>query len=190
MIDENILHTPINSVFKRNINTSLLNILIPRRLVNRTGILEFLKNCSTFPEEVKKNINLLIVGSGYLENKIKTQSEKFFFVNFLGTVNQNDLNYLYAACDVCCMPSKDAEGFGVSLLEALFRGTPVIYTRGGGMGDFLDSFQYKFGYEFNDKTKLLNIIKMCLNLKKIGKLNSDPTKIPYQFRKNIELIIK
>jgi glycosyltransferase involved in cell wall biosynthesis len=189
LLDEKLLKTPKYSEFEKYIKISNLNILIPRRLVNRTGVLEFLRNCETFPEEVKKKLNIIIVGSGYLENEIKIQSKKLFFVNFLGAINQNNLDYLYKACDVCCIPSKDAEGFGVSLLEALFRRTPVIYTRTGGLGEFLNSFLSDFGYQFNNASDLLSVIKMCLNLKENNKLNFDIKKIPYQFKKNIELII-
>lgn len=75
------------------------------------------------------------------------------------------------------------------MLEALFRRTPVIYTRTGGLGEFLNSFLSDFGYQFNNASDLLSVIKMCLNLKENNKLNFDIKKIPYQFKKNIELII-
>jgi len=189
LINENSLNMPSYSILQNNIDISKLNILVSRRLVNRTGVIEFLQNCILFPEEIKKQLNIIIVGSGYLENTIKIISEKFSFITFLGSIKQEDLDYLYKTSDICCMPSKDAEGFGVSILEALFRGTPVVYTRGGGMGDFLDSFTSNFGYQFDNKKELYNIIQMCLVLKKQGKLNFEPTKIPYNFKSNIDRII-
>lgn len=189
LINEKLLNEPSYSILANNIDISKLNILVSRRLVNRTGVIEFLQNCISFPEEIKKQLNIIIVGSGYLENKIKIISEKFSFITFLGSVKQVDLDYLYKTSDICCMPSKNAEGFGVSILEALFRGTPVVYTRGGGMGDFLDSFTYNFGYQFDNKNELYKIIQMCLILKKEDKLNFEPTKIPYNFKKNIDRII-
>ena len=70
--------------------------------------------------------------------------EMNYSVHYLGHTCQKDLDFLYMAVDYCVMPSINAEGFGVSILESLLRNTPVIYTDSGGMGDFLRKVNYKF----------------------------------------------
>ena len=57
-------------------------------------------------------------------------------INFLGRVGRNDLVELYSRVDVFCLPSRQ-EALGVSILEALAAGLPVIGTRVGGITEIL-----------------------------------------------------
>ena len=57
-------------------------------------------------------------------------------INFLGRVGRNNLVELYSRVDVFCLPSRQ-EALGVSILEALAAGLPVLCTRVGGITEIL-----------------------------------------------------
>ena len=57
-------------------------------------------------------------------------------VHFLGEVSQRDIPALLQVCDIFVRPSR-SEGLGISFLEAMATGIPVIATRVGGIPDFL-----------------------------------------------------
>ena len=83
-----------------------------------------------FKEYHKKNPDskLLLVGSGPLEDEIKKKVEKLGlkdFVLFLG--QRDDINKLYSAMDVFCLPSL-YEGLGVVGIEAQVAGLPCMFS--------------------------------------------------------------
>ena len=49
-------------------------------------------------------------------------------------LNEHQLNYLYNIADVTCQPSS-AEGFGLSMMESIMAGTPIIASCIGGLQD-------------------------------------------------------
>lgn len=57
-------------------------------------------------------------------------------VHWLGNVPRADMPALYGACDAFVLPSR-GETFGVSLIEALACGKPIIATRCGGPEDIV-----------------------------------------------------
>jgi len=52
------------------------------------------------------------------------------------TLNQDQMDRLYAACDVLAMPSR-GEGWGRPVHEAMLRGIPVVATRAGSLAALL-----------------------------------------------------
>lgn len=58
-------------------------------------------------------------------------------VKFIGRKNQKDLPYYYSAAEVVAMPSH-YESFGLTALEAMACGTPVITTDATGVSDIFD----------------------------------------------------
>jgi glycosyltransferase involved in cell wall biosynthesis len=57
-------------------------------------------------------------------------------VRFLGHVEQEELPAALSACDIFIRPSR-SEGMGISFIEAMAAGLPVIATPVGGIPDFL-----------------------------------------------------
>ena len=49
-------------------------------------------------------------------------------------LNEHQLNYLYNIADVTCQPSS-AEGFGLSMMESIMSGTPILASCIGGLQD-------------------------------------------------------
>jgi glycosyltransferase involved in cell wall biosynthesis len=58
-------------------------------------------------------------------------------VRFLG--QRSDVSRLLAAADVYCQPNTGPESFGVSFVEALYSGLPVVTTAMGGALEIVDA---------------------------------------------------
>jgi glycosyltransferase involved in cell wall biosynthesis len=85
------------------------------------------------------NIRFLVVGTGPLEAKLKALAEKLSIsrrVQFLGHVPNEEIPHYLHVSDIFIRPSL-SEGFGISFIEAMAAGLPVITTPVGGIVDFL-----------------------------------------------------
>ena len=84
-------------------------------------------------DEIKKkqqNAELILVGTGPLEEKIKNKVEEKNLsdcVHFLG--NSKDMNRIYQAMDVFVFPSL-FEGLGIVAIEAQAAGVPIVCSEG------------------------------------------------------------
>ena len=192
LINDKSIRFVYDSKYESLIDSNKTNLLLARRLVRRTGVVEFLKTISNFPDDIRKELNIIIVGTGYLSEEISVLVEEMnYSVHYLGHTCQKDLDFLYMAVDYCVMPSINAEGFGVSILESLLRNTPVIYTDSGGMGDFLRNIIPEYGYNYSDDNKLLEILSTAIKSKRsMSKdIRNDQYKINYSFIKGLDSIL-
>lgn len=104
------------------------------RLVEEKGVLVLLEAA----REWNKNIKLVIVGTGPLEERIKNQELRIKNLEFLGSVDNNKLPLYYSVADVVIVPSIHEEGFGRVILESLACGTPVIGSNRGAIPEAMD----------------------------------------------------
>ncbi len=144
-VDINKFSPPENRFLMRG-NLSLPKdktiILTARRLVARMG----LENLIFAMEDVIKaenNFLLLIIGEGFLKNKLaklikKLNLEKY--VNLIGSVDADKMALYYKAADFFVLPSEHDEWFGLVTLEALSSGLPVLGTPLGGTKEILERF--------------------------------------------------
>jgi glycosyltransferase involved in cell wall biosynthesis len=76
---------------------------------------------------------LIIIGDGPLELELRAQAAALGVadrVRFVGTVDADDLEAYYQACDAFVLPSiARTEAFGVVQIEAMAAGLPVVSTR-------------------------------------------------------------
>ena len=96
-----------------------------------------------FDKLIKKyqhtNIKLVIVGYGEEEKKLKEMVKKLGLqdkVIFTGRVKNQQIPYYLSIGDIYCRPSR-SEGQGISFLEAMCVGLPVVTTPVGGIVDFV-----------------------------------------------------
>lgn len=114
-------------------------LLTIRRLVARTGvenlILAMKRVAAAFPDAL-----LLVGGRGYMEETLRdlVRAEKLEKnVTLLGFVPEDRLPLYYQAADLFVLPTQAYEGFGLSTLEALASGTPVVATPVGANPEVL-----------------------------------------------------
>lgn len=106
-------------------------------------LLEAITLCEDIP-----NLKLLIVGSHFFSSAEKSPFEESLKVIidkiknkviFTGYVPYKEIYRYYNIADVCAFPSTWEEPFGLTCLEALICGKPVIITQSGGMSEIVDN---------------------------------------------------
>ena len=80
------------------------------------------------PEEIRRQSLLYIIGGNEAELKEYVEREKIENIVFTGTVSRGVVNAFLDIADFCAVASVD-EGFGLSIIEAYGRGTPVVMPR-------------------------------------------------------------
>lgn len=121
----------------------------------------------------KDNAKLVLIGSGPLENEIKSQIKMYNLENdvlFLG--NRNDVCRIYQAMDIFLFPSL-FEGLGIVAIEAQVSGTPVICSNMLPKEVEITDICKKINLEA-DKTEWAN---SCLKFEKYEKGNSSQYKM-------------
>lgn len=112
-----------------------------RRLVARMGLDLLLEAMARLPDEPV--VRLAIAGSGPERAGLEELAHRLDLsdrVTFLGRVPDDDLPALYAAGDLCVVPTRELEGFGYVALESYAAGTPVVATAVGGLIDLVGAF--------------------------------------------------
>jgi len=94
----------------------------------------------------KAGVNLIIYGDGILRNELEKLAGKE--TEFAGRVNDEKLISLYQNAKAFIIAQKD-EDFGITPVEAMAAGTPVIAFRGGG---YTETVTPKTGVFFDELT--------------------------------------
>jgi glycogen synthase len=110
-------------------------VLSVRRLVSRMG-LESLIDAMQRVRESAPDALCILVGKGRLADQLQARIARLNLeknVRLLGFVPDDKLPLIYRAADFSVMPSQSLEGFGLSAVESLAAGTPVLVTPVGGL---------------------------------------------------------
>ncbi len=109
-------------------------------------------------------VKLVIAGSGPLEQQLKNLVSQLNLnqpVIFLGQVPHNKLAAYYQAADIFVRPSL-SEGQGISFLEAMACGLPIIASPVGGIVDFLTDKQTGLFCQPHDPRDVADKINLLL----------------------------
>jgi glycosyltransferase involved in cell wall biosynthesis len=116
-------------------------LLCVRRLVRRMGLENLLE---AFREAAGNHSDaiLMVGGAGPLRTELETKISSDGLagrVRLLGFIPDQQLAFAYQAADLSIVPSQSLEGFGLTTLESLACGTPVLVTPVGGLPEAVGS---------------------------------------------------
>ena len=110
-------------------------LLSVRRLVKRVGLEGLVRAMQTIRRSVP-DVLLMIAGKGPLRDGLEAMIADLDLqdhARILGFVPEDDLPLAYRAATLSVMPTVALEGFGLSAVESLAAGTPVMVTPIGGL---------------------------------------------------------
>jgi glycosyltransferase involved in cell wall biosynthesis len=96
-------------------------------------------------------LDLLVAGTGTHEPALKARAAGNARIKFLGALPQRELGRLYAHAVVCIVPSITYETFGIIIIEAFARKTPVIVRDLGALPEVVRESQGGFVYRTDDE---------------------------------------
>lgn len=144
----------------------------------------------------EKDIKLLLVGSGGMENELKNLAKRlnvFDKTIFTGQVAYNEVPTYQNMIDLAIFPSK-SESFGVSALEASSCEKPIIVSNVGGLPEVVKLNETGFIFESGNISELvIKIENLLINKElreKFGKAGREFVIKNYNWNKNVQEMIK
>lgn len=104
---------------------------------------------------------LHICGTGSQLQALEQQTHELGIahaVSFAGALSRENVARAYARASVCVVPSRAIEAFGLVGIEAMSIGRPVVASRVGGIGDWLEDGVTGIAVPPNDEAALANAI--------------------------------
>jgi glycosyltransferase involved in cell wall biosynthesis len=117
------------------------------------GRLEEIKGLHTLIEFWKKvsDYDLLVAGTGEREESLRAQAADNPAIKFLGAMPQRNLGALYHHAIACLVPSLTYETFGIIIIEAFARKTPVIVRNLGALPEVVTDSGGGFIYRTDEE---------------------------------------
>jgi glycosyltransferase involved in cell wall biosynthesis len=144
-------------------------ILFVGRLSEEKGVREAIHATAKLVESGLE-VRLIVIGEGHEKEVFRKVVEELNikqFVDFLGWVDNKDVYFYFAACDVFVGPSKKAangqvEAQGLTFIEAMLAGCPVIGSNSGGIVDAVIPNKTGWLVEPNNADSLADCIEKVL----------------------------
>ena len=117
-----------------------LRLFTARRMTPRTGLAELIEAIPTVAQAFP-GVQLDVAGDGGLRPQLEARVRELGLdgsVRLLGRVSDEALAAGYRDADLAVMPTQHLEGFGLTTVEALASGTPVVGTPVGANPDILE----------------------------------------------------
>jgi len=125
-----------------------------RRLEPRMGVDELVRAVARLEST---DFVLVVAGDGMERERLGRLTEELGVagrVRFAGRLPESDLRSLYAAADLFVLPTVAYEGFGMSTVESLASGTPVLGTAVGATPEILTALDPALVVESADPDRL------------------------------------
>jgi len=140
-------------------------LLFVGTVMPRKGVTDLVRAVGELADrEGWESVDLLVAGEDDLDGayvaEVRETAQEVEIADstaFPGFVPETDLAPLYAAADVCVVPSLE-EGFGMTAVEALAAGTPVIGTRVGAIPEIVDDGVHGYVVDPGDPAALAGAI--------------------------------
>ncbi len=147
-----------------NIKKIKHSLLFVGRLDKRKGINFLLETILLVKKEIP-NIKLFIIGCGKMRKKLERfvrDNDIESNVKFLGFIPDSHLLRWYNRCQITIVPSL-FEGLGLTVIESLACGTPVIATNVDGIRCIIKHNKNGILVEYNNKKELATYVVKLLN---------------------------
>jgi phosphatidylinositol alpha-mannosyltransferase len=135
-------------------------LLFVGQLVPKKGLPVLLRSFDMLLEEFPR-LRLQVVGEGPMEaacrRSLSTRARDR--VAFLGQLHGARLIEIYQACDVFCASSIGHESFGITLLEAMAAGKPIVAARIPGYSDVVRDGREALLYASDDPRDLVQVLR-------------------------------
>lgn len=173
-IDESKVFTVHNAVDFSGHKTEFVSRKLNEKIVTFLGRITFQKGPEYFIEAAHKvlqrtrDVRFVMAGSGDMMNRMVKRVAKLNMggkFHFTGFLKGDDVNKMYSYSDVYVMPSV-SEPFGISPLEAMRTGVPVIISKQSGVSEILN---HAIKINFWDVDALADAIYSLLNYNGIKK---------------------
>jgi len=118
-------------------------VLIPRRLVEKCGVMLPLYALKHIPKEISEKLLFVYAGTGPKKRDIEqyVKENRLTNVVLFGGVPHKYMKYLYRASDLVLIPSIHVSGVeeatSIAALEALASGVPIIASNIGGLKEII-----------------------------------------------------
>lgn len=129
---------------KYEIDKNAVVFLFCGQLKKEKGIKELLLAFHRLTK-TEKNCVLLVAGSYFygsnLHNKFEKELEQLYtkckkFIRFTGYIDYSEMNKIYGAADIACMPSIWNDPAPLTIIESIASGIPLITTLSGGIPEY------------------------------------------------------
>lgn len=130
--------------YKKKTDDGKIEILFLARIVPKKGLFYLVKSLKKIIAG-NKNIHLSVVGDGWQKKNIieyVKHNKLTRYVTFYGYVDKDKKPEFFQKADIFCAPYIN-EGFGITLLEAMACGTPIVGFRNDAFGEVLKDYPYQ-----------------------------------------------
>ncbi len=123
------------------------------------GRLERLKGAHTLIDAFLRapELNLVLAGDGGQREELERQAGGAPNIRFLGRVAPGDLGRVYGGATAAIIPSLCFEVFGLTAVEALSCGTPIVVRNRGPLPEIVE--QSGAGFAYDDEDQLLGHLR-------------------------------
>ena len=128
------------------------------------GALVWQKGVDTLIEafkDIKRSFpdaTLVIVGDGGERENLESQAQRLGLKDILFTGYLEDLDNIFTSQTVLVLPSRK-EGFGLTLLEAMARGVPVVGSKSGGIPEIIHDGRNGYLFSTGNFLSLADAVK-------------------------------
>ena len=112
------------------------------------------------------------------------------YIEVLRWINYKDLPSFYHDADICIVPSLWPEPFGITAIEAMACGKPVIASRIGGLKDIVGHEENGFLFEPGNYKELAEKIKILIEDKEIRKKMGEKGRLKAEREYDWNVIVK
>jgi len=160
-----VLPNGIDNYFLENISESkklkdnTLNLVYTGRIDINKNLITTIKCCEKFLK-YKYKVSLTVIGK-ITTKKYKNIIPKYDFINYVGSKNKEEIVNIYKNMNIFVMPSKH-ETFGLTYVEAMSQGLPIIYTKNEGFDKFFDEGVVGYPIKYNDYKEMAEKIDLIV----------------------------